>query len=1110
MAQKATTPLTQRSTSTHKQRDRRRQPNPALPAHPVSNPPVGAIMDNVTAGPESSATVQAKLTIGEPGDQYEREADAMAAQVVGQINQPGGLAVVAPPTKEPEPGGQTVQRLVTADGDGPVNPEFESTLQSTLGKGHSLDDTLKTKLGTAMNADFSGLTIHTDQTADVMCKSIGARAFTTGSDVYFGKGEYQPSTPKGQFLITHEATHSMQQGAADVQRKSLPNSGAMVIQRDIITSKGAPVYEKDAMLFLKKKGIAPDIAERVVKSCLKSGQHTLGNLLAYARVASRPVPQPIQQPIQQPQQPIQQPVAPPQLLSVQQGLQDVVGLNNVPEDEDQSLSPELGQNLNLPNMEEIGQNSFFNPNESAVEYDFGVNYVDEENESAPRLYGPQEQSQDEPYDQKVKGALDYEPGPEQPNVPYDKLPTGTIQDIQKYLNEAEKAKDMGAVQLGYTPEVVKFIDMDKLTLLTAESDEIPILYRGFRYMPEAAKKTVLEGETISGKARNDGEMDLASAQEDFKQMYLSDENDLMQDKEEKFTKLRNAVGSHKGSGHNESNFVGTSADPDYVLGWLSPSPSKEFESYSIAVAIVPKKTDLLFRSVDLVLKAGCGITTENGIWRDTEDEYLFPGGYSSDQVVGYVTLKYQKQKSAPEADVFDNDESLQEFYKFKAKQAELNNKNPQGDKQGDEDDQYQYALYHLSRKRELEIQRDQQQKIVKNGNPMMQVFAKKKVQELNNQIQEIQSTHLQDIPPDLDNHVNDLAVLRETEVKLAKKVAKGVGPMATIGLKAEINQLKDRLGLPKEFTTISESEKAALANKKEPKVDKSRYKSRQDEIYIKKKVLVGGIHETLLMEHETSKDLVVWKPEERSSMRASEQGGSGLAFEILGDNLSPKAISMELYHPGLQAWQAGTIQPFQESDSEATKKLQNRNIDLELNPDQVGQMLAHLIADWTIGNYDNHPDQFLVGKDGSIIGLDKGQALKYTYEGTEGSLQDRINNLALEKLDESAFVKNVPFPNVETTPINEDYYAITRKLIAQIKNGSLEVNWNEPHLLNALDFATQLNANKVQEHFEGLANEKFDGHQDQLYDAIAKRANQIKAQLKQTLGSDKVPVSFDN
>ncbi|MGK7924273.1 MAG: hypothetical protein AB4290_03295, partial [Spirulina sp.] len=385
---------------------------------------------------------------------------------------------------------------------------------------------------------------------------------------------------------------------------------------------------------------------------------------------------------------------------------------------------------------------------------------------------------------------------------------------------------------------------------------------------------------------------------------------------------------------------------------------------------------------------------------------------------------------------------------------------------------------------------------------------REQIEQLNASIEAIEEKALEEVPNKLTEHVNLLEQYRAAEIELFtedNKIKAGV-------LEGVLTRLRKQLGLRKKckFSTLKDADREALSQQTEPqaKIDKTRYRARNDQIYIKKKVLIGGVHETLLMEHENTNELWVWKPEERSSMRASESGGSGLAAEIVGEDLSPRATQMELYHPGLQAWQPGTLQPFKESDEMLTREIQNRDAAIALPPIQVAQMLAHLIADWTIGNYDNHPDQFLVGKEGSIIGLDKGQALKYTYEGTEGSLSERIDNLALEKLDESAFVKDVPFPNTDQRPFQEAHQAITRKLISRIKSGELEVDWSEPHLVRALDIATDLNAAKVREHFETLANEKFADHQEQLYEAIAKRANQIKAQLKQTLGASNVPEEF--
>ena len=44
-----------------------------------------------------------------------------------------------------------------------------------------------------------------------MSSSIRARAFTTGSDIYFAQGQYNPATTSGKHLLAHELTHVVQQ-----------------------------------------------------------------------------------------------------------------------------------------------------------------------------------------------------------------------------------------------------------------------------------------------------------------------------------------------------------------------------------------------------------------------------------------------------------------------------------------------------------------------------------------------------------------------------------------------------------------------------------------------------------------------------------------------------------------------------------------------------------------------------------------------------------------------------------------------------------------------------------------------------------------------------------
>jgi hypothetical protein len=53
--------------------------------------------------------------------------------------------------------------------------------------------------------------VHADGRAAAAAKSVRARAFTVGSDVVFGAGEYAPDTFRGRALLAHELTHVEQQ-----------------------------------------------------------------------------------------------------------------------------------------------------------------------------------------------------------------------------------------------------------------------------------------------------------------------------------------------------------------------------------------------------------------------------------------------------------------------------------------------------------------------------------------------------------------------------------------------------------------------------------------------------------------------------------------------------------------------------------------------------------------------------------------------------------------------------------------------------------------------------------------------------------------------------------
>jgi hypothetical protein len=96
-----------------------------------------------------------------------------------------------------------------------VSDGIESQINAQRGGGTSLDPQTQSQFSGAMGYDMSGVRVHTDSAADTLSRSIGAKAFTTGSDVFFSSGAYNPATTEGQHLLGHELTHVVQQGSAN-------------------------------------------------------------------------------------------------------------------------------------------------------------------------------------------------------------------------------------------------------------------------------------------------------------------------------------------------------------------------------------------------------------------------------------------------------------------------------------------------------------------------------------------------------------------------------------------------------------------------------------------------------------------------------------------------------------------------------------------------------------------------------------------------------------------------------------------------------------------------------------------------------------------------------
>jgi hypothetical protein len=77
--------------------------------------------------------------------------------------------------------------------------------------GQPLDTGTRANMEAHFGHDFSRVRIHTDAEAAHSTESMKAVAYTVGSDIVFGHGQYAPQTAQGQWLIAHELTHVVQQ-----------------------------------------------------------------------------------------------------------------------------------------------------------------------------------------------------------------------------------------------------------------------------------------------------------------------------------------------------------------------------------------------------------------------------------------------------------------------------------------------------------------------------------------------------------------------------------------------------------------------------------------------------------------------------------------------------------------------------------------------------------------------------------------------------------------------------------------------------------------------------------------------------------------------------------
>lgn len=189
----------------------------------VGNMAVQQLMASQPAS-ASAPVVQTKLMVGSSGDLYEREADRVARQVVTQLHSQRSTSLPGSEATQAGMGSaEAVHRQLDAGASGTVDggevaPQVESSIRRTQSGGQPLPTPTRSAMEQAFGADFSGVRIHHSQQADALNRAIDARAFTSGQNIYFRQGEFNPGNVEGQGLLAHELTHVVQQSQGQLQR----------------------------------------------------------------------------------------------------------------------------------------------------------------------------------------------------------------------------------------------------------------------------------------------------------------------------------------------------------------------------------------------------------------------------------------------------------------------------------------------------------------------------------------------------------------------------------------------------------------------------------------------------------------------------------------------------------------------------------------------------------------------------------------------------------------------------------------------------------------------------------------------------------------------------
>jgi hypothetical protein len=175
-------------------------------------------------GTPTGGAAAGQLSLSQPGDAHEREAESVADKVMGMTDTsttlprgsaPAGAVIQRRCAACEEEGNEPQVRRQEASAAAPhIAPPVSAGIDALKGGGSPLPAPSRAFFEPRFGANFDKVRVHTDSRAADTASAINARAFTVGSEIAFANGEYSPDSQAGRRLLAHELTHVVQQGQA--------------------------------------------------------------------------------------------------------------------------------------------------------------------------------------------------------------------------------------------------------------------------------------------------------------------------------------------------------------------------------------------------------------------------------------------------------------------------------------------------------------------------------------------------------------------------------------------------------------------------------------------------------------------------------------------------------------------------------------------------------------------------------------------------------------------------------------------------------------------------------------------------------------------------------